>query len=449
MPDPQAPLTRQRWAAAAALLCAVVALSALLSRALGSLWDLLLVGLSLAVTAIAVWIAVANRGARRVAGLTVGLLGLLSALRVMIRTTEDVLGLLLAIGLGAVSLALARYALGRRVDSVVAADLDPAHPAAQHGVLIMNPRSGGGKAEDHDLEAECRARGIEPVVLRQGDDLVGLAREALARGADVIGMAGGDGSQALVAGEASAAGIPFVVVPAGTRNHFALDLGLDRDDVVGALDGFTRPVARTVDLARVNDRVFVNNASLGLYAEVVSSDEYRDAKVRTTLDTLPDLIGPDSEMPELRIVEADGSEGPAGHLLLISNNPYTLDTLGGMGTRARLDTGRLGVVSVIMAGRGDLRELVALEVAHKLDSYPGWREWEDTELEVLAEDGEVSIALDGEALTMPAPLRFEILPAALTVLLPAGAPGRSPAARTLDRDAPRQLWHVVRGHPVE
>ena len=123
-----------------------------------------------------------------------------------------------------------------------------------------------------------RARGIEPIVLERGDDLTQLATDAIARGADVIGMAGGDGSQALVATVASQHGIPHVCVPAGTRNHFALDLGLDRDDVVGALDAFHHGLERRVDLAQVNGRVFVNNASMGLYAKIVQSPAYRDAK---------------------------------------------------------------------------------------------------------------------------------------------------------------------------
>ncbi len=128
----------------------------------------------------------------------------------------------------------------------------------------MNPKSGGGKAERFHLADECRQRGIEPVVLKPGDDLLQLAEDAIARGADVIGMAGGDGSQALVASVAARHGVPHVCVPAGTRNHFALDLGLDRSDVVGALDAFTDGVERRIDLATDNGRTFVNNASLGL-----------------------------------------------------------------------------------------------------------------------------------------------------------------------------------------
>jgi diacylglycerol kinase family enzyme len=110
----------------------------------------------------------------------------------------------------------------------------PADPA-RRPVLFVNPRSGDGKA---GLAERAREKGIEAVILAPGQDLDGLAREAVAAGADALGMAGGDGSLTIVAAVAAAQGIPFVCVPAGTRNHFALDVGADRHDVIGALDAY-------------------------------------------------------------------------------------------------------------------------------------------------------------------------------------------------------------------
>ena len=182
--------------------------------------------------------------------------------------------------------AASRMALRRRQE---AGRTDSAQPRARSArarsaILLINPKSGGGKAERFDLAGEARKRGIGAVVLERGDDLLELAERALSDGADVIGMAGGDGSQALVATVAMRHDVPHVCIPAGTRNHFALDLGLDRDDVIGALDAFTDGVEQKIDLARVNDHVFVNNASLGVYAQVVQSDEYRDAKLETWVE---------------------------------------------------------------------------------------------------------------------------------------------------------------------
>jgi len=158
-------------------------------------------------------------------------------------------------------------------------------------VLIVNPRSGGGKARIHDLVGQCRARGITSVVLQPGDDLTTVAAAVAHDGADAVGMAGGDGSQAAVAAIAAEHDLPYVCVPAGTRNHFAIDLGIDPHDVVGALDAFVDSSERRIDLVRVNGRVFVNNASMGWYGTIVRSAAYRDAKLRTIIEMMPQLVG--------------------------------------------------------------------------------------------------------------------------------------------------------------
>ena len=169
---------------------------------------------------------------------------------------------------------------------------DSTNTGPVHPLLFVNPRSGGGKAQRYDLVGRCRASGIEPVVMKEGDDLASLAAAAVSSGADVIGMAGGDGSQAIVAAVASRHDIPYVCIPAGTRNHFALDIGVDREDVIGALDAFHHGSERRIDLAQVNGRVFVNNASIGFYGKVVQSPEYRDAKLRTVIECCPTCLAP-------------------------------------------------------------------------------------------------------------------------------------------------------------
>ena len=116
-------------------------------------------------------------------------------------------------------------------------------PASLRPVLFLNPKSGGGKAERFSVAAEARARGMQPIELGRGDDLERLVREAVAGGADGLAMAGGDGSQAVVAAIAAELDLPYACVPAGTRDHFALDLGVDRDDVVGALSTLSTAVS--------------------------------------------------------------------------------------------------------------------------------------------------------------------------------------------------------------
>jgi diacylglycerol kinase family enzyme len=282
-------------------------------------------------------------------------------------------------------------------------------PAARtvHPVVLINPRSGGGRAERAGLVAAARARGIEPVVLRPGDDLEALARQAIANGADAIGMAGGDGSMAIVAGIAAEHDVPFVCIPAGTRNHFALDLGVRRDDVVGALDAFTDGVESKVDLASVNDRVFVNNVSLGVYGQAVQDPGYRDAKIRTILRTLSSVRVADGSVPALRITDDLGREHRSVVVMLVSNNPYALDRALGRSTRPRMDGGRLGVV-LVGAERGENRV------------------WDAPTLEVAA-DAPAALGVDGEAITLQPPLRFASRPARLRVRISARHPGMSPS----------------------
>jgi diacylglycerol kinase family enzyme len=308
-------------------------------------------------------------------------------------------------------------------------------------VLIMNLRSGGGKAERFRLQEECRRRGIEPVVLGPGDDLGGLARDAIDRGAEVIGMAGGDGSQAIVASVASERDVAMVVVPAGTRNHLALDLGLDRTDVVGALDAYGAAIERRIDLGDVNGQVFVNNVSLGLYAAIVRSPEYRNAKVDTTLAMLPKVLGPGTEPFDLRFTSPSGEPRNGAHLIQVSNNPYGSSG----GSRPRLDTGRLGVIVVDVRDDRAAAALAAAIATGHPERFAGFRSWTPETFEVTSSTS-IDVGLDGESLTLAPPLRFSIREQRLRVRLSPRAIGASPAARAIHwREAAGAVWQTALG----
>ncbi len=389
----------------------------------------LAVGLVLLATS-AIWFALTERGTLRALGVLAAILAGTGLIVVLATHWQGLLVLAALLLLLALFGLAARYALGRAEEAALGGMAGAVVPvgAAVSGALIINLKSGGGKAERFDLAGEARRRGIEPIVLEPGDDLLELAESAIARGAEVIGMAGGDGSQALVATVAARRDIPHVCIPAGTRNHFALDLGLDRDDVVGALDAFTDGVERRIDLARVNDRVFVNNASLGVYAKVVQSEAYRDAKLGTWTDMLPDLLGPGAEAIDLEFTAPDGTDRDDAPLVLVSNNPYELTHLSGAGTRPRIDTGLLGIVAARVRST-DVSKLVALELVGQAARYPGLLTWSAPEFEVRS-SGPVEVGLDGEALVLEAPLYFTSLPGALRVRLPRSAEP-SPAARAV------------------
>jgi diacylglycerol kinase family enzyme len=287
-------------------------------------------------------------------------------------------------------------------------------PPPAHPVLIINPRSGGGKAERYGLAHECRARGIKPLVFQPGDDLDTIATAAVAAGADAIGVAGGDGSQAVVAQIASAHDIPYVCIPAGTRNHFANDLGVDRSDVVGALDAFANGSERRIDLARLNGRFFVNNASLGVYARIVKSERYRDAKLETVARQLPELLSPGGGPFDLRFTAPDGTHWDGAHLVLVSNNPYRPARPGARGAREGIDSGLLGVLAVRVLTPRALAEIGATERTGAVPKFPGSLDFA-TPAFTVDSTGPVDAALDGEALVVEPPLRFESWSSALRV----------------------------------
>ena len=280
-------------------------------------------------------------------------------------------------------------------------------------MLFINPRSGGGTATRHRVAERARDRGIESVILNPGQDLAALTQAAVTNGADALGVAGGDGSLAVVAAAAAAHDLPFVCIPAGTRNHFALDVGVDRQDVPGAIEAFTSGVERRIDLADVNGRLYLNNVSLGIYGDAVRRPGYRDAKVRTLLETAEAVLGPSGQVPSLRLVDDAGREHAQLAVVLVSNNPYALDHPVARGTRPALDTGQLGIVVLDAPGDGP--------------SHPG-RAWTAPDLEVSAPRS-VSAGIDGEAVELSPPLRFAIRPATLRVRISARHPGISPSAR--------------------
>ena len=355
----------------------------------------------------ALWLAVhaiTRRTLRRAVGLGLAALLLGAALALLLR--RDPWLVVVSAAAAALSVAAARAAFRAHVEW-------PEAPAPRNAVLFYNPRSGGGKAERFKLADEARARGIKPVGLQPGDDLETLVRAEVAAGADALAMAGGDGSQAIVAAVAAETGLPYACIPAGTRNHFALDLGVDRDDVVGALDAFVDGGERVVDLAEVNGRVFVNNVSLGLYATAVQREGYRGAKIRTLLDTVPDMAEQDGNGAQLTWRGPDGAEHGGGVVMLVSNNRYRLGTAVGSGTRPRLDDGELGIV-VLGRETGDRH---------------GWREWTAPEVEVASGgDASVPAGIDGEAVLLDPPLRFAVRPHVLRVRVAREHPGASPSA---------------------
>ena len=313
----------------------------------------------------------------------------------------------------------------------------PAQPPPRHPYLIMNPKSGGGKVEKFDLKRRAEERGAEVFLIDGSEpvDVAKVAREAVAQGADLLGVAGGDGTQALVAGIAAEHGIPFVVISAGTRNHFALDLGLNRDDPSACLGALSDGVELRVDLGMINGQVFVNNASFGAYAEVVETPAYRGDKLNTTLNLLPDLL--QGQRGARLSARADDTEIRSPQALLVANNPYGTGDIAGLSRRARLDGGLLGVIGVKVR---NVQQAVDLLRGRRA---VGMRVLHTKKIEITADAPEIPVGVDGEALSMSTPVVCTISPGALRVWVPRDRPGVTPPKPPINWV---RLWHLAGIH---
>ena len=265
--------------------------------------------------------------------------------------------------------------------------------------LVINPRSGDDDPSPEDLVRAARERGVETHLLRQGDDPFELAR---ASGAAAVGAAGGDGSLAAVAAAALETDAAFVCIPFGTRNHFARDLGLDRDDPLGALAAFDDDaVERRIDVGKAGERLFLNNLSLGAYAGLVHRREHHRRRGET-LARARALVQTARHRHHLR-ARVNGEELSA-RVLLVGNNRYDVD-LFTLGERKRLDAGELQ----LWAAAGWLPN--------------AWEERVGPRFTIELGQKRIKAAIDGEPVTLDTPLELESLPRALRVLVPGTPPG--------------------------
>jgi diacylglycerol kinase family enzyme len=429
-------LRARRWQARAALGLVLVTAGVLVGVAgRRSLWLLLLTTAAVAVVVAAGFWFLQQRGVLRWVALALAV----SAPMVVVVAfaAERLLWVdLLAVVLLGAAVVAARSALrpDRSAWELPVVDVPP----PLRPWIVMNPRSGGGKVVRFELQRRAEELGAEVALLdRPHTDVRAMAEDAVARGADLLGVAGGDGTQALVAQVAADAGLPFLVISAGTRNHFALDLGLDREDPARCLAALVDGVEARIDLGEINGRPFVNNASFGAYAEVVDDPAYRDDKRGTALTTLPDLLS-GRRGPSL-VGDADGVAIDNPQALLVSNNPYEATDLAGMGRRARLDSGTLGVIAVQVATarqavgllRGASRRGLLRVAAH--------------EVEVRSEAEQIPVGVDGESVHLTTPVRCTVRPGALRVRLPRERPGIRPPQGRLEW-AP--LWALALGRPA-
>jgi diacylglycerol kinase family enzyme len=423
----------QRWQARLALVAAAAAvLVAPLVAGFGTGLALLLVGLAgLALTLAGVWWALTHKGLVRWLAIA---LAVLAPLVVLVTYTSRGLLWVVLVALGLLALAVAAGRAALRGDPTPEKMPEYHAPPPSRPYLIMNPRSGGGKVTRFGLNDKAEALGAE-VALLEGPgtvDVGALARQAVANGADLLGVAGGDGTQALVAGIAAEHDIPLLVISAGTRNHFALDLGLDREDPSRCLDALRDGVELRIDLGVIGDRPFVNNASFGAYAAIVQSPAYRDDKRRTTTEMLPDLLVGHSGSRLVARAENVTIEGPQA--VLVSNNVYGTDDIAGLGRRARLDRGTLGMLAVTVQSAVQAAGLLRGRNSRGLTRLAG------REVVIDADTSQIPVGVDGEALVLDTPVRCVVRPLALRVRVPRDRPGVPDPTPVMDWN---RLWRMA------
>ena len=411
------------WAVAAmvALLLVVGGLVAVVVGSNGAFFAVVLdAALSAAVVAATAWWAFTTRRVwKRRLNVALAVLVAAALLAVLVG-----FGLAQALGVVALAAGTLGYAAAARRALATAARRVPAGrggseraAAAARPWLLVNPGSGGGKAGRLGLVAAARARGVQVHLLEPGDDPAALARQAVAAGAEALGVAGGDGSLGLVAAVAVEADLPFVCIPVGTRNHFAGDLGLDRADPLAALDAFDGP-ERRIDVGMVGDRMFVNNVSLGAYADVVAEPGYRAEKLATTHAVLLGALRGERALLRLDFRDPAGRRYRDVLLLLVANNAYELGRAAELGARERLDDGVLQVSALRARTGAALAGLAARIAARRAPPGGDWAQWTATALRVDAGSADLPAGIDGEAVVLHPPLQFRVLPRALRVLLP-------------------------------
>ncbi|WP_149828222.1 diacylglycerol/lipid kinase family protein [Streptomyces tailanensis] len=428
---------RQRWAARAALACAVFAVLLPLGFAReASLFLVAGVIVGVGLTAASLWWVLTRRGAARIAA---GALAVAAPVVVIwwFAAVNLLWVVVVTAALWGVAVWSGKFALSSTKSHQVHVR-EHRTPPPTRPFLIMNPKSGGGKVGRFRLKEKAERLGATVHLLDPShpEDVAVLARDAVRAGADLLGVAGGDGTQAQVAAVAAAYDVPLLVISAGTRNHFAMDLGLDRDNPAACLDALTdKGVELHVDLGYASGHPFVNNASFGAYAAVVQSPAYRDDKVRTTLELLPELLT-HQRGPRLTARIGDAVID-APQAVLVSNNVYRSDDLVGLGRRERLDAGVLGVVGIRVDSAAEAAGLVLGPNASGLSLLIA------DEIVVEADRPEIEVGIDGEALVLPTPVHCRVSQKALRVRVPRDRPGVPEPKPPLDWRRLRKLAAAV------
>ena len=294
--------------------------------------------------------------------------------------------------------------------------------------VIVN-RSGGtasrlGDKLEVTLQQAFEQAGVAADIhLAEGKDIAAAVERA--KGAPVVAVGGGDGTQGSAAAILAGSGSAQLVLPLGTRNHLAKQLGMPEDLPEAARVAATGR-REAIDLATAGDRIFVNNASIGIYTRLVRE---RDKRSRSKwLGTIPAAWTVLSTLrPRSLALVVDGrAERAVTPMLFIGNNRYSLD-LGEVGRRESLSDGVLSLYAVAQRRPLSLIGFALRALAGRADPHRDFGALVEVREVTIDGAGPIEVAFDGEVERMTLPLTFRIMPAALDVLVPGPASdGRKP-----------------------
>jgi diacylglycerol kinase family enzyme len=299
-------------------------------------------------------------------------------------------------------------------------------PPFRKPFLIINPKSGNGRAVKAHIDELAKAQGIKVLFTKKGEDVKVVAKRAVDKGADVLGVSGGDGSLGAVAEVAIEKQVPMVVLPGGTRCHFARDIGLEPKRIADALAGF-HGVERLVDVADINGRVFLNNASLGLYADIVDTPGYREHKMQVSRNVLRAIANGSKELYDLRFNHGTLRVRKAVQVL-VGVNRYETFNVFELGHRERLDGGALQITAITKLNGTTMNELlraVSIDKLGRREKLQDVMQWVSKSFRITNADGRIVAGVDGEREEYVSPVMIRIKPRGLRLFVPAeGVRGR-------------------------
>jgi diacylglycerol kinase family enzyme len=291
----------------------------------------------------------------------------------------------------------------------------------KQGALFLNPSAGAKHpvAEISALETAAEEGGLDVVRVTRGVDVSAIIRRQMSEGRKLFVAAGGDGTISTVIQPLVNSQATLGVIPLGTFNHFARDVGIPLD-WRAALEAALSGTTRQVDTGRVNERFFVNNLSIGLYPELVARREARGRDYPRWKALIYAAIATLRKYPHVTLaIETEyHREVIRTHVFVVSNNSYDLSRIGVEAPRPTLEEGRLSVYWLPHVGRIALGRFLARYLAGRVTKTPGFRSFRTVGLRVQSSRKRLHIGVDGEVVTMPPPLIITMVPRSLLVKVP-------------------------------